>query len=178
MWLEKRTYVQNWDWMEANDRHEFCVLKGGKPTLIKPERVSEIVEEVAYWRKANAVHRWFVENVRHGDDNCAEYRVSEEQLRELLSLCTQVLEGSELVDGEVTNGKKYENRTWVRMLEKGKVLKGPSTARELLPTQEGFFFGGTDYDEWYLKGIKHTKEVLEQALAEEAGGEYYYSSSW
>ena len=27
---------------------------------VKPERISEIVADVAYWRKANAVHRWSV----------------------------------------------------------------------------------------------------------------------
>jgi hypothetical protein len=178
MWLEKRTYVKNWDWMEANDRHDVSVLKGGKPTLITPERVREIIEEVAYWRKANVVHRWFVQNVQQGGDNYAEYRVSEEQLRELLSACTQVLAGSELVDGEVLNCEKYVNGKWVRMLEKGKVIKDPSTARRLLPTQEGFFFGWTDYDESYLEDIKYTKDMLEQVLAEKSGGEYYYSSSW
>jgi hypothetical protein len=68
MWLEKKTYVQNWDWMEAEDRYQVTVLRGGKPTVIRPERVSE---EVACWRKANAIHRWFVENVQHGEKNCA-----------------------------------------------------------------------------------------------------------
>jgi hypothetical protein len=43
--------------------------------------------EVAYWRKVNAVHRWFVENVQGGEDNCEEYSVSREQLQELLDIC-------------------------------------------------------------------------------------------
>lgn len=33
------------------------------------------------------------------------------------------------------------------------------TAEELLPTQAGFFFGSTDYDEWYYEGMK---EILTQ----------------
>src|SRR5262249_45779294 len=155
MWLEKKTYVQNWDWMEADERHQVTVRKGGKPTLISPERVSEVVEEVACWRKANAIHRWFVENVQRGEDNCAEYRVGEEDLRQLLSLCRQVLDGSELVDGEVTNGKRWQNGTWVPILDKGKVIKDASSAQRLLPTQEGFFFGSTDYDQYYLEDIKY-----------------------
>lgn len=38
---------------------------------------------VGYWRKANAVHSWFVRNVQEGIDNCKTYWVSREQLREL-----------------------------------------------------------------------------------------------
>jgi hypothetical protein len=57
--------------MEAEDRYRVTVLRGGKPTVIRPERVSEVVEEVACWRKANVIHRRFVENVQRGDKNCA-----------------------------------------------------------------------------------------------------------
>lgn len=44
-----------------------------------------------YWRKANAIHSWFVENVQDGEDNCQEHYVTAEQLRELQNLCRQVL---------------------------------------------------------------------------------------
>ena len=40
----------------------------------------------------------------------------------------------------------------------------------------GFFFGGTDYDEWYYNDIENTIKILESAL--EDGDEFYYSSSW
>jgi hypothetical protein len=164
--------------MQAEDLHQVTVLKGGKPTRIQPGRVSEVVEEAASWRKANAIHRWFVENVQDGNDNCGEYRVSAEQLRALLSLCSQVLEASGLVDGEITNDQKYMNGMWVPILAAGKVIKDASTAKRLLPTQDGFFFGSIDYDEPYLENIKYTKEALEHILAEEARGAYYYNSSW
>ncbi len=35
-----------------------------------------------------------------------------------------------------------------------KVLKNKNRAQELLPTQEGFFFGSTDYDDWYFSDVK------------------------
>jgi len=178
MSLTKRTYVKNWDWMKPEDKHLVTVLKGGKPTRIKSERIGEIIEDVAYWRKANAIHRWFVEQVQDGNDDCGEYHVSEEDLRELLSRCTRVLEASELIEGEVTNGYKVENGKQIPIIEKGTVIKDPARARKLLPTLAGFFFGSTDYDERYLEDIKETKDVLEQLLAEEPDGEYYYSSSW
>lgn len=178
MFLETRTYVKNWDSMKPENRHEVIVLRGGKPTRIRPERIKWIVEEVAYWRKANAIHRWFVENVQEYNDDCKNYWVSEEQLRELLLLCTRVLEASKLVDGVVTNGYRVENGKEVPIVEKGKVIQDPSTAKALLPTQDGFFFGDTDYDESYLQDIEYTKDVLERLFAEESGGQYHYSSSW
>ena len=43
--------------------------------------------EIIYWRKANAIHKWFVENVQEGVDDCGEYEVTVEQLTELRDLC-------------------------------------------------------------------------------------------
>ena len=35
-----------------------------------------------------------------------------------------------------------------------RVLADHSLASKLLPTQSGFFFGGTDYDDWYFSDVK------------------------
>tara|TARA_Y100000389_G_C17260538_1_gene412789 strand:- start:171 stop:638 length:468 start_codon:yes stop_codon:yes gene_type:complete len=53
----------------------------------------------------------------------------------------------------------------------------------LLKTQSGFFFGSTEYDEYYFEDCKETAKVLRELLAEktEEGnfeGEFYYKSSW
>ena len=45
----------------------------------------------AYWRKANQIHAWFVDNVQGGNDNCGEYYVSHEKLKELLDLVNKAL---------------------------------------------------------------------------------------
>lgn len=47
--------------------------------------------EMAYWRKANQIHGWFVKNVQSGEDDCGEYTVSREKLEELLELCKQAV---------------------------------------------------------------------------------------
>ena len=52
-----------------------------------------------------------------------------------------------------------------------------SLAESLLPTANGFFFGGSDYDEWYYDGIDNTIEILEGVLSDTTA-DYYYSSSW
>jgi hypothetical protein len=49
-----------------------------------------------------------------------------------------------------------------------------------LPPQAGFFFGGTDIDEWYWNDLKNTITQLERvfALPEVDKLSFYYSSSW
>lgn len=116
--------------------------------------------DVMYWRKANAIHKWFVDNVQNGIDDCKQYEVSIEQLKELIELCKKI---SEKQNQEI--------------------------ASVLLPTQDGFFFGGTDYDAYYFDEIKRTYEELEQKILgveifgierpdEELKTHYYYQSSW
>lgn len=104
-------------------------------------------EEVIYWRKANAIHRWFVENVQENIDNCARYYVSREQLMCLLNTCRIVLADN-------------------------------TSAEQLLPTKEGFFFGTMEYDENYWYDIKYTAEQLEKLLSNDKYEFYEYQSSW
>lgn len=85
MYLSKRTYVKRWDHIPAEEQFSVVVKQGGKRFhAIKPERISYIEEQVGYWRKANQIHNWFVENVQNGVDDCGSYPVSEEQLQALL----------------------------------------------------------------------------------------------
>ena len=53
---------------------------------IKGKRVKEVVVEAMYWRKANAIHKWFVKNCQEGKDDCGNYYVGREQLEELREL--------------------------------------------------------------------------------------------
>ena len=111
--------------------------------------VFSVFEEVAYWRKANAIHGWFVDNVQNGVDNCGYYEVTKEKLEELLLLTRAVLD--------------Y-----------------PKLAPKILPTREGFFFGSTEYDEYYFEDLRHTEKVLKKVL-EETNWEremVVYHSSW
>jgi hypothetical protein len=158
MYLTKHNYVKNWNYMGDNEKHNVIVTKNGEPVShIKSERISYITEQVGYWRKANHIHKWFVNNVQKGADDCGEYSVYKEDLEKLLSICKQVME-----DYYTTGGIK---------------------AHELLPTSEGFFFGNTDYDEYYFGDVEKTIKILEEVLSEvdERGyirGDIYYSSSW
>ena len=146
MTLHKRTYVKNWDHQKKKEQHTITV-KGPNAKAINIKNIAYIIEDVGTWRKANQIHRWFVENVQDGVDDCKDYYVSREQLEELLDVVNQV-------------------------------LRAPNKAKELLPTQEGFFFGETEYGQDYYQDLTHTKGILEEVLKEPPNSDYSYSSSW
>jgi len=54
-------------------------------------RVQYVELEIGYWRKANQIHKWFVENVQENNDDCDTYEVSEEKLKELLNVVNKAL---------------------------------------------------------------------------------------
>lgn len=177
MYLERRSYVKNRSFTKPEEKTEITINGGsGEQAKIKPDNISYIIEEAGQWRKANAIHNWFVVNVQDGNDDCKEYPVSEEQLKNLLSLVNMVLEASKLVDGTVITGYTFKDGKKEEVLEKGKIIENSLVAESFLPTSSGFFYGSTEYNEYYIDDLKHTKEILEEALAR--GGEYYYWSSW
>ena len=45
-----------------------------------------------------------------------------------------------------------------------KVLADHSLAEELLPTCDGFFFGCTDYNDWYFKDVEDCQEQMQKLL--------------
>lgn len=114
--------------------------------------VKRVFIEVGYWRKANAIHRWFVENVQNGIDDCGKYIVSRRDLEDLLEVCKEVLDSE--------------------------VLKDPFTAEALLPTQEGFFFGSTEYDEYYIETLEDTVDIINKCLSLPKRWSFRYYSSW
>lgn len=180
MYLLKETYVKNWDHMTDEEKHQVTVLKNGVPVShIKPERIYNVVEEVGYWRKANQIHKWFVDNTQDGEDRNGKSYVSEDQLKELLELCKTVLASCELIDSKIANGYSFDNEgNKIPSLVDGKTIKNPSLAKELLPTQSGFFFGSEDYDEYYVEDLKHTIEIIETALKDSGNSSFYYEASW
>ena len=58
----------------------------------KDRRVKEVIVEAMYWRKSNQIHKWFVDNVQKGTDDCGNYDVSREQIEELRQLILKVLD--------------------------------------------------------------------------------------
>ncbi|EZH65142.1 hypothetical protein DH09_15965 [Bacillaceae bacterium JMAK1] len=48
-------------------------------------------EELIYWRKANYIHRWFIEHVQSNCDDCKPYPVTRTQLQALMNQCERTL---------------------------------------------------------------------------------------
>ena len=109
-----------------------------------------IMEEVGYWRKANQIHNWFVESIQNGVDDCDYHR-------------------------EVTKEDLEELLDICH-----EILCNPDVAEDRLPTQGGFFFGSTNYDEYYIEDIKETMDIITKVLetTDFDVEMIYYRSSW
>lgn len=118
-------------------------------------KVVSITEHVLYWRKANHIHKWFVDNVQGGQDDCNEHFASRSALEELYQICNELL--------NIPEGAEREK-----------------TAMKLLPPQQGFFFGSYDLDEWYWMEVEKTRDGLAKVLDEpmNINISYKYQSSW
>lgn len=57
-----------------------------------------VKSQMAYWRKANAIHQWFVDNVQGGEDECKPHYVSRAQLKMLRDTCQKVLDDPSLAE--------------------------------------------------------------------------------
>lgn len=91
MYLTRETYIKNWEHNPPERQYDVQITRGDgvKLNLVRPR---EIVEEVGYWRKANAIHAWFVREVQDGVDNCQKAEVSEEDLKRLFATVNEVLD--------------------------------------------------------------------------------------
>lgn len=152
-YLEARRFVSGYSHSKHDEKELFkTIIEAVGMDDKHDERSATVSVNVAYWRKANQIHNWFVQNVQKGEDDCRTYHVSREQLRELGELCQKVAEKGD-----------------------------PEYAAAHLPTGSGFFFGGTDYDEYYFEQVDWTAKRLAE-LADLPDGmdgfDFYYSSSW
>lgn len=146
MYLNAKRYL--WSWSdESGDK---AIAEQIQQVANVPEdfEVQEIVIKAGYWRKANQIHRWFVQNVQDGKDDCGTYYVSRQHLIDLRDLCKKVSENKDLAPTE-------------------------------LPTESGFFFGNTEYDDWYYQDLAETIEILDKALTlDQKQWDFEYHSSW
>jgi len=182
MYLYKKHYVKNWD--HAPERKTTITVKrdGKKVPTINTNKITFIQEEVGYWRKANQIHDWFVKNCQNGVDECQEAYVDPTKLQKLLDTCITVRDSTVLVKGKIKDGYSIgkDNEKIYKTVD-GTLLEDSKVAEALLPSTAGFFFGGTEYDEYYMEEIKSTIKMIAEELAIDYGvnaPEYYYRSSW
>ena len=140
-----------WDFGDHNDR-AIAEAIGKLFPEIRGGRVSEVKAELKYWRKANAIHKWFVDNVQAGVDECQETYVPVEKLYELRDICAAVMaspdQASALLPGQggfFFGGTDYD---------------------------EGYFDDVQSTLNW-LNDL-----LLKDALDAMDGWDFYYQSSW
>lgn len=162
-------YLQAKRYFSIHDKKDKDMINGVNTHLNLPNnltpldsagtRVQEIIFNIGYWRKANAIHRYFVNEFANGVDECQPIRVSRENLQKLRDLCRAVIVATN--DG-----------------------KQPGKGSEVLPTCEGFFFGDTEYNEGYIQDIRDTIDIIDNALADplfqtdEWQTQFIYQASW
>jgi hypothetical protein len=117
---------------------------------------------IGYWRKANAIHGWFVRNLAGDVDNCDPIDVSPDDLASLRDACLAILH------------LRTTDPDAARIL-----------AEDTLPPAPGFFFGTYDYDAYYYESLQYTSDLLTTIIAQvndEAsplyGASFQYEASW
>ena len=93
-----------------------------------------LYSDVAYFRKVNFLLPYF-----NYEENCSEIVIDKCEVEELVDDCKRVLAAKDTDEAE-------------------------SVADELLPTEAGFFFGNTDYDEWYFNDVREVADKLTEIL--------------
>ena len=133
----------------------------------EPEYDDEMYgKELMYWRKANQIHNWFVQNCQNGVDDCERYVITVADLKKLKELCEKILTMTEVkqeLRPTYPNGWFSEP---VHVMQDVRLLteEGIKFASEHLPSRSGFFFGSTDYDDWYVLELKNTVEQINDTL--------------
>lgn len=92
MYLNARKYVSTWN--QPDLREDLLSLFDLDDTVL-PDSGVNVEFTVAYWRKANAIHAWFVDNVQNGIDDCRSVYVSREDLQTLRDLCAKAVESKD-----------------------------------------------------------------------------------
>ncbi len=163
MYLSAKRYISGYEFI-AEDAPRFAHLTAAIDTL--PGVTRPLCEEgennsieiklpIMYWRKANHIHKWFVDNVQDGKDDCRYAYVDFDKLKELAEKCAIV----------------------------AAAVGAEHIAAEHLPVASRFFFGGTSYDSRYYDQTRDTLAHLEKLIEQDERGElagwvFEYHSSW
>ena len=191
MYLYAERYVSKDGFFNPDDPaiYKFIAKTIGSDTLPNTEYGGMSVRQcVGYWRKANAIHGWFVRELANGEDNCQDIYVSKEALVRLRDNCVNELanrinakpneSNSHVIKVDDDNSTDIFNKIIAEIKqESGNTNTNTLTDDPLAPTA-GFFFGSTEKDEWYYEQLEYTVELINSLLAQGDKYDYYYRASW
>ena len=154
---------------------------------------ASVTKCVGYWRKANAIHGWIVRNLANGVDECQRIYMSREDIVSLRDSCVNELsnrsnalpnkEDTRTINlDEGNNTDSVVNKLIETMKEQSlnKTTNVDVADPLSLEPVSGFFFGGTDKDEWYYGSLEYTVDTLNSILAgtQDESYSFYYQASW
>lgn len=94
--------IGNAEWRGEVERKQFSqiITAMNADEMVANDEMAcvNLAVKVGYWRKANQIHHWFVNNVQDGEDECREYPVSRQDLTELLTACVLAKETPDEAD--------------------------------------------------------------------------------
>lgn len=152
--------------------------------------------DVIYMRKANAVRKWFADNLENFEDNGLT-PITQENFEGIISTMESVIRDggitglyvdykklNEQIDNEEdedTHRKSWIELfdSWEKFVKDGgrKYKQFCEVANEKFPSSSGFFFGGTDYDAWYIRdlfvNLEKFKEVYNEINWDEDEVDYW-----
>lgn len=100
MYFTAKRYL--WDFGDTPDK-EIASSIGKMFPEIGDTRVKQVEVEWMYWRKANQFHKWFVDTLQDGVDECQETWVDPKDLYPLRDLCRQVMADPSLAPSLLPN---------------------------------------------------------------------------
>lgn len=197
-WLTKKYYIgacYEHNGVSGNDfeitRTTIDHRKKEKPELVRTvkfpiENLEDIKYRIGYWRKSNHIHKWFVDNVQNGTDDCNEYTVEPELLKKLLSDCRATLEAYKKAKEVVKERNRLASDEKIIQLLFNDEIYADNVAdiTEHFNLQKGFFFGADFIGEWFFDDLEYTISIIEPEIEEleNADKPFFtsieYSSSW
>jgi hypothetical protein len=92
MYLKAEKHASGYDFSDDKEMYSTVVNAiGAEPFADKETPSVDITVMVGYWRKANAIHGWFVRECQEGVDECQQTWIPREKLKDLMELCKAVL---------------------------------------------------------------------------------------
>lgn len=135
--------------------------------------VENLRDKIEYLRRNIKVGKGWVINGGSGDtvDNDTMVEMLDGSKKKAVELCVgdklkmskERCESGRAVVCYVRNADGKTNYSY-NYLEQGDVIKNPELCEDTLPTEEGFFFGSTEYDDWYIYNLDETIEQLNKAI--------------
>ena len=126
-------------------------------------------DDIGYFRKVNFLMEFF-----HYEGNCEYQEISKGELEALQEACLEV---SKMKPEKVVY-IKAEHQWESDRVEKVLSEADQERCAEILPTQAGFFFGNTAYNQWYLDDVKDVLAWVTGVLKELADDEVVLMYCW